>query len=149
MNIRKANLQDASIVNGFLTKLIHDEKKYDSNINDKCEIKEFYENMISNDDSCILIAEYENKIVGYLYGFIVNDGDTCINLTSKLDALYVEEEYRNKGIANSLIDEFKKWSRTKNIKIIEVSVCNENESAINLYSKHNFKSIKTVMITEI
>ena len=40
--IRKAKIDDVSSINKLLTKLIHDEKKYDSNINEKCEITCFY-----------------------------------------------------------------------------------------------------------
>ena len=147
--IRNAEIEDASIIDKFLTKLIHDEKKYDSNIDEKCEITNYYENLILKDNNIVLVAEINNKIIGYLYGFIINNGNTCINLTSKLDALYVEEEYRNKSVANSLINEFKKWCELKNVKNIEVSVCSKNESAVNLYNKNGFTSIKMIMSVEI
>ena len=47
-------MADVKIANSFLTKLIHDEKKYDSNINENCIISSFYENFVENEQNCIL-----------------------------------------------------------------------------------------------
>ena len=77
--IRKATLNDVSTLNNFLTLLIRDEKKYDSNINELCVVKDFYENIISNDSNIILVAVANDKIVGYLFGYIANMGDSYID----------------------------------------------------------------------
>lgn len=147
--IREANLDDSKIANKFLTKLIVDEKKYNSNINEKCVVKEFYEHFISREGYIMLIAEVDNKIVGYLYGFIENTGDTYINKISKLEALYVEVKYRKHGIAKKLVEEFKKWSIKNEVKCIEVQVCSKNEEAFNLYTKNGYKDIKTTLYNDI
>lgn len=147
--IRNAEIEDTKKIDEFLTKLILDERKYDPNINENCEITNYYENIISKEDTCILVAEYDRKLVGYLYGFIKNDGDTCISLVSKLDALYVEEDFRNMNIGNNLIEEFKKWCLTRNVKNIEVNLWQNNEIAFKLYSKHGFKPSKITMNVEI
>ena len=85
--IRKAELKDTKEANNLLTLLIRDEKQYDSSINEKCVISGFYENMISNDSNILLVAEIDNKIIGYLFGYIVDNGNTYLDRVSKLDAL--------------------------------------------------------------
>ena len=114
-NIRKASVVDAKELNYLLTLLIKDEKQYDNNINDSFVITKYYEDLLQSDACISLVAEINNKIIGYLYGYIKNDEDTCIELTSKLDALYIKEEYRGQGISKSLINEFKSWSKSKNV----------------------------------
>lgn len=148
-NIRKASVDDAKELNYLLTLIIKDEKQYDENINDSFVITNYYEDLLQSDACISFVAEINNKIIGYLYGYIKNDGDTCIELTSKLDALYIKEEYRGQGIAKSLINEFKNWSRSKNVKYIEVQVLNDNTSAKALYAKQNFLPFKTTLITKL
>lgn len=149
MKITKANYDDAMCANELLTKLIKDEKKYDDNINENCNVTSFYERIYNSDGVCLLVAKENNFVTGYLYGYIENNGDTYINLVGVLDALYVREEYRCKGVATKLIKEFKLWSIKHNAKEIEVKVLNDNINAINLYRKIGFKNVKTIMNLKI
>ena len=142
--IRKANINDSIKLNELLTKLIRDEKKYDNNINEEFIVNSFYENIIDKNNNYLLVGEFSNKIVGYLYGYIIDDGDTVINKVAKIDALYIEEEYRHLGIGSSLINEFKKIVQEENIKYIEVNVCNNNKEAISTYKNNNFNEIKAI-----
>jgi len=142
--IRKANINDSIKLNELLTKLIRDEKKYDNNINEEFIVNSFYENIIDKKNNYLLVGESSNKIVGYLYGYIIDDGDTVINRVAKIDALYIEEEYRHLGIGSSLINEFKEIIKEENIKYIEVNVCNNNKEAISTYKNNNFNEIKAI-----
>jgi ribosomal protein S18 acetylase RimI-like enzyme len=145
MIIRKANENDAKDLNWLLTLLIRDEKKYDDNINENFVVTNMYENYIEDQNRCILVAEENNKIIGYLYGYYENNDLTINNRICFLDALYVNENYRNKGIANQLINLFKKWCIDNNAKTIEVNVCSKNINAKNLYSNQNFITTKETM----
>ena len=142
--IRKANINDSIKLNELLTKLIRDEKKYDNNINEEFIVNSFYENIIDKKNNYLLVGESSNKIVGYLYGYIIDDGDTVVNKVAKIDALYIEEEYRHLGIGSSLINEFKEIIKEENIKYIEVNVCNNNKEAIFTYKNNNFNEIKAI-----
>ncbi len=145
IDIIKADYKSALAVNGLLTKLIVDEKKYDENINENCIVKSLYENFFDNEDVCLLIAKKSKKLVGYIYGYIQNNGDSKLKKVGVLDALYVEEEFRNNGIAQSLIDGFKKWAEDKKLSYLELKVCKDNLKAIKLYEKMGFKMSKIIM----
>ena len=138
--IRKANINDAKRLNELLTLLIRDEKKYDSNINLECKINAYYEYIIDKENNYLLVSEVSNNIIGYLYGKIMDDGDTVIDKVAKIDALYVEENYRHQGIGSSLINEFK--------KIIEVNACNDNKEAITTYKNNGFNEIKAITMRQ-
>ena len=119
IEILKATTKEMALeANKFLTKLIRDEKKYDNNINENCIINSYYENVYMKNDKCLLLAKINKKYVGYLYGFIINTGETTLEKQAKLDALYTDEEYRENKIGQELINEFKKWAKSKNIKYI-------------------------------
>lgn len=141
--IRKANINDTKRLNELLTLLIKDEKKYDSNINEKFKVKSFYEYIIDKKDNYLLVAESSNNIIGYLYGTIINDGDTVINKVAKIDALFIEEKYRHLGIGTSLINEFKKQVKDK-VKYLEVNTFKNNKEAISTYKNNGFKEIKSI-----
>ena len=143
--IKKATMNNIRKANELLTRLIIDEKKYDDNINEKCVVREFYERIINDDNSCIYFAIANKTIVGYIYGFIQNNGGTYIDMVAQLDAMYVDIDYRKLGIGNALINEFKKWAKDKGAKYIEVKVCNKNNEAISLYHRNNFHEVKTIM----
>lgn len=146
IEILKADSKKMALeANKYLTKLICDEKKYDENINEECVVNSLYDNFYMNDSACILLAKDEEQYVGYLFGTMMDIGDTYIEKKAKLDAMFVDEEYRGNKIGEKLIDEFKIWSKEKGVKYIELTVCNGNSSAINLYKNKGFKDIKITM----
>ncbi len=146
IEILKVNSKEMALeANKYLTKLIHDETKYDENINEKCVVNSLYDNFYMNENVCILLAKVEKQYVGYLFGTVMDTGDAYINTQAKLDAMFVDEKYRGNKIGKKLIDDFKKWANEKGVKYIELTVCNNNCSAINLYKNSGFKNIKIVM----
>ncbi len=140
MIIRKANYNDVKILNNFLTLLIQDERQYDLGIDENFIVTNMYENYIEDSNKLIAVAEENNEIIGYLYGIIKPKDNTYQYIIAKLDALYVDNNYRNQGIATSLIEYFKKWAISKNAHKIEVNVWSNNIKAKRLYEKANFKT---------
>ena len=145
MEIRKARMEDAKELNSLLTLLIRDEGQYDKNINMNFEVTNMYENYINDPNRIILVALIDNKIVGYIYGFKQFKDDVFTKDIGILDALYVKEDYRTLGVANSLIKEFKKWAQEMALKEIEVNVLVANTKAHNLYLKNDFKTFSEKM----
>lgn len=140
--IREIQENEIDKANQLLNQLIIDEKKYDNNINENYIIKNYYQNRKT--DSCIFVATLDNKIVAFLFGYIIEEA-LFIDRKAVLDALYVTEKNRKNGLANLLINSFKSWCSEKNIEIIEVTVCKNNFSAFNLYQKNGFDIFKYTM----
>ena len=149
MIIRKANYNDVKKLNNFLTLLIRDEKQYDLGIDENFVVTNMYENYIEDSNKLIIVAEENNEIVGYLYGIIKPKDDTYKYIIAKLDALYIDNNYRNKGIATSLIDHFKKWAISKDANRLEVNVWSNNIKAKHLYEKNNFKTTSETLTVDI
>ena len=85
------------------------------------------ENLIKEDNSFIYTYIIDNKVCGYL--MVLDSIDVY-----EILAIATIEEYRNKGIAQKLLDKIK----TKNIFL---EVRESNQIAINFYKKNNFKEI--------
>lgn len=143
IEIKKYDQENADICNKFLTKLINDETKYDENLKNNIIINNYYNKL--NENSVIYIAFINNKVVGYIYGYVTED-IFVKEKTAKLDALYVLEEYRGNKIASKLIEEFKNWCFSKKVKYIEVTAWNDNIDATKIYLKHGFLPKKSTYI---
>ena len=84
----------------------------------------------------------ENKIVGGI-GVIDNDFHERKDLFPNLCALYVEEEYRNKGIGGNLLKMAVKDLKSKGIN--KVYLITEH---INYYERYGFKFLTMVKTTD-
>ena len=92
--------------------------------------KEKY-NPIINDYTFILAYKLNNDYVGFLIYQLLYENAEIIDI-------YLEEEYRNKGIAKSL---FNKMFDNKNIKKVTLEVKKDNKNAILLYNSLGFKPV--------
>jgi len=89
--------------------------------------KGYIETLIKGDNSFIYIYLIENKICGYL--MVLDSIDVY-----EILAIATIEEYRNKGIAQELLDKIK-------TKDIFLEVRESNQVAISFYKKNKFKEI--------
>lgn len=126
------NVVDANRCDELLTKLIQDERQYNDTIDENYIVKNHFNKML-NDENIIILAYYINKII---VGYILirrTDNNTCL-----LDGLYVEKEYRNKGIGKSLLTEAILRIKNMNIKYIDINVMYHNIIAKHIYEKLGF-----------
>ena len=89
--------------------------------------KNYLDTLIKGNNSFIYIYLIDDKVCGYL--MVLDSIDVY-----EILAIATIEEYRNKGIAQKLLDKIK----TKNIFL---EVRESNQIAINFYKKNNFKEI--------
>lgn len=89
--------------------------------------KTYLETLIKADNSFIYAYIIENKVCAYL---MVLDSIDIYEIL----AIATVKEYRNKGIAQELLDKIK-------TKDIFLEVRESNQIAINFYKKNNFKAI--------
>lgn len=89
--------------------------------------KESTENLVKADNSFIYAYLIDEKVCGYL--MVLDSIDVY-----EILAIATVEEYRNKGIAQELLEKIK-------TKDIFLEVRESNKKAINFYKKNNFKQI--------
>lgn len=70
MKLRDATPADAARLDELLTKLIHDEAQYDSNLNASYVVTDNYLDRIGLEGHKLLLIEDEGEIVAFLYGFL-------------------------------------------------------------------------------
>lgn len=136
MIVRILDEEKANRCDELLKKLIHDEKQYNPLINENFIVKDYFKNVIKDEKNFLLGYEINEKIVGYTYFKFINNDEGTGYL---IDGLFVEEEYRNKGIAKTLISEGFKRINKNEIDFIDINVMSKNSIAFNLYKSFGFE----------
>jgi len=130
MIIKVNNDDDCKKCDEFLTLLIQDERKYDNTIDEKFVVNNYFINMI-NEENILLLYKNENKPIGYIFAKKIDN-------KYLIDGLYVDCDFRNKGIATKLIKEIiNEIYSLGNFKIY-ITVLKENKIALELYEKMGF-----------
>ena len=130
MIIKVNSIDDCKICDNFLTLLIQDERKYDNTIDEKFVVKDYFINMINN-QNILLLYKNENKPIGYIFAKKIDD-------KYLIDGLYIDINFRNKGIATKLIKVIIKEIYSLGDYEILINVLKENKVAVNLYKNIGF-----------
>lgn len=120
----------------LLTKLIEDERKYNNKINEFFIVEDYFKNVINDDNNILLCYKIDENVVGYIFFKYINNIDGVGYL---IDGLFVEEAYRNKGIAKSLISEGLKRIDSIKKDFIDIKVMANNKIAMKLYESFGFE----------
>ena len=99
----------------------------------------------------LFIAEYNNKIVGYLICYLnkAEDNWKIFSLRKneeyiKLDALYIEKKFRKKGIGKLLMKEFLR--ENSKMKTFLFADNKKLQKLVNFYKKFKFKPVYVAML---
>lgn len=130
MIVKVNSIEDCKICDNFLTLLIQDERKYDNTIDEKFVVKDYFINMINN-QNILLLYKKENKPIGYIFAKKIDD-------KYLIDGLYVDFNFRNKGIATKLIKEIIIEIYLLGDYKIFINVLKKNKVAVSLYKNIGF-----------
>ncbi|QQM26132.1 GNAT family N-acetyltransferase [Elizabethkingia sp. M8] len=134
MMIRLATLQDLE----SLTLIFEKYRDFYKKQGDYEGAKSFLKERISNNQSVIYIAEADGKTIGFtqLYPLF---SSTRMKKLWLLNDLYVEEEYRQKGISIALIDKAKELCRETGACQLSLETSKTNMVGNNLYPTTDFQ----------
>ena len=128
MNVRQISSKDQDQLSRLYHSLYSDEK----NIKSK-SIPFDNANLVN----LLLVAELDKKLIGFIWGYFITLG---IRRYGYVEDLFVEEDYRNKGIATALLVALKDKFIELKVETVFVTTEKENENAINLYLREGFQS---------
>jgi L-amino acid N-acyltransferase YncA len=88
---------------------------------------------------CRLIALVDNKVVGW--AALSNVSGRCVYSGVAEVSVYVDSNYRGKGIGDCLLNSLIKESEKCEIWTLQAGIFPENISSISLHHKHGFRTI--------
>lgn len=111
-------------------------KKIDSlfpiKLSDKTDLSNLTEKFLSL--GTIFSISENNEIVGLIAGY----NNDILNHNAYISVLAVLPEYQGRGYASTLLIEFEKICKQKNMRRIEVYTHKTNFGAIKMYKKNNY-----------
>lgn len=145
VEIKQLPKKDYVKVKKHLAKLLaYEHNNFDKNIRiDRKGQQTSFRNMnsaLQKRKGALFVAVEGSGIIGYSMGFIIKKSEESCKWedTGYFDELFVEEEYRNKGVGSRLATALINWFGENNIKIINIQAYAQNPS-IGLYRKLGFK----------
>ena len=145
MIIREATKDDCAKLDILLTKLIRYEVQYDSNLNHEYVVENNYSERLDWPGHKAFVAEVNGEVEGFVYGFVYQIPEMYLRSIAIADALYVEEAYRNRGIATKLFRTFINYAAEQGALRIELKVMSDNEKAMRIYEALGFRETKKYM----
>ena len=129
--ITKVNsIDECKICDNFLTLLIQDERKFDNTIDENFVVSNYFINML-NGQNILLLYKKGNTPIGYIFAKKIND-------KYLIEGLYIDINFRNKGIATKLIKEIIREIYLFGDYEIFINALKKNKVAVNLYKNNGF-----------
>lgn len=150
INTRPAILDDLETLLVFEQGLIAAEKPLDPFLKDGEMIYYNIPQLISQENTHLIVAVLENELVGCGYikiapsrGYHKNSSHGYIGF------MYVKPAFRGRKISTLILNALKGWAKTKNLKELRLDVYCNNHEAIKPYEKFGFKNSMIDMRMEI
>lgn len=138
--IRKANSLDIETLVELLTVLFTIET--DFTIDTELQRRGLSLMLKRPDQSCILVAEYNTKVIGMCTGqLLVSTAEGGLKVL--VEDLVVQVDFRGSGIGSKLLFEIQKWATQYGAKRLDLLADHHNSQALNFYKKENW------LITEL
>ncbi len=140
IKIRPAHLKDLDILLAFEQAIIEYERPMVTNMmTDKFHYYDLRELVIS-ENAQVVVAEQNGQLIGSGYAKQERSRNYLINeFHSFLGFMYIAPEFRGMGINQLIIDNLIQWSKDRGLRVVCLTVFNENDSAVKAYQKLGFK----------
>ncbi|MCH5598815.1 GNAT family N-acetyltransferase [Niabella ginsengisoli] len=146
ITIRKASIDDLSVLLEFEQGIVEAERPYDSTMIEAHFHYYDIEEMLKREDCAIVVAEVDGQLVASGSARI-QKGKPYNNFNSYafLGFMYVSPAFRGQGLNQKIVDSLLEWSQSKGLTEVRLQVYSENNNAIRAYEKIGFKPILTEM----
>jgi ribosomal protein S18 acetylase RimI-like enzyme len=120
-------------------------KNYDKHV--KEDVKKYMK--LNPREAIIFVAEENEKLIGYIYGRILNRPKMIYNRVGIIEDWFVEEKYRNLKIGELLWNKLISWFKMEKCKCLELDVYPTNRKAIDIYHKLGFIDKSLILIKKL
>ena len=149
--IRPIEEADRPVVISLWEEFIDYHKKREIEFNLVDEASKVYSSylneILKKQDNCLLVAEVEGNIAGYILGGILKTtGFFKHDKIGRITEIFVREDYRKNSIADSLLEEIIEWFRERGILRIETDYYIKNKGAELLWKKTGFVPERTFLV---
>lgn len=111
------------------------------------DLTDEFENIVDTDDSVIFLACENGKLIGFAqcqlrYDYVEGTNSSPVGY---LEGIFVQEEYRNKGCAKSLLKECEKWAISKDCSEFASDCELNNNNSLKFHLKTEFTEVNRII----
>lgn len=152
--VRRATKKDARTVAEFAIKLFAQHRQYDSHrfaeIASIAGAEQFYASQTEAENAVVLVAELENKIVGFAYlQYEALDYSNLLENAARLHDLYVDESVRGQNAGTLLIEKSIEIAKQFGADKLMLSVAAKNIYAKDFFERGGFKETMVEMMLSL
>jgi len=114
--------------------------------------REYYERKINSivnkksDINCSLVCEIDGKVVGFMMGYLFFGEFGIADTTATIDGLGVHPDFRGRGVASEILDQFAMNMKAAGVKKIYTLVNWDDFSLEKFFSRQKFVPSKRINI---
>lgn len=112
-------------------------------------MRRFLADLSSSSHSCLLIAERDGKMIGFLSGEL-REGSPAFEPKSwaAVEDVYVAPDHRSSGVGRALFEEYQKWAQRKGAHGVSLQVAAGNARARKFYEELGFREVSVYEVRE-
>ena len=140
IHVRRAEPNDLAVLLEFEQRVIEEERPYNDAI--RASDVKYYDipGLLTDPDSCLLVAEVDGRVVGSGYAKVQASRSVFVHdKHTSLGFMYVEPDFRGKGINKVIIESLLEWSEGRGVPDFYLGVYADNRPAVRAYEKVGFK----------
>ena len=156
MNIRRAEPRDVEALGELGAALMRTHYAFDAHRflapGDRAEsgYAHFLGSQLADDESIVLVAEQEDRIVGYVYAAVEPLSwkelrDEC----GYIHDLLVADEARRTGVGDALLSRAIEWLKARGMPRVVLGTAAQNETARRLFERRGFRATMIEMTLEL
>jgi GNAT superfamily N-acetyltransferase len=138
-SVRAATGADLPLLRRFKQALVAAERPFDPTL--KSGELHYYdlEALLTSPDTCLLVAVAAGRVIGSGYARLVA-AEPFLQHThyAHLGFMYVEPEYRGRGINARLLEALRQWAAAQGVSELRLKVYAQNTAARQAYEKFGF-----------
>lgn len=138
--VRRAKQEDLSVLLEFEQGIIKAERPMDPTLAaDPISYYDIFE-LIASNDAEVIVVMHNYRVIAAGYAKIKKALPYLKHeYYSYLGFMFTEPDFRGRGVNKLIVDELRKWSLSKGLKEIRLTVYDDNPGAIRAYEKVGFK----------
>ena len=146
MVITLQNNHDANVVNK-LSKIVLKQMNFIGAEHDSAKVDCAIKNALDKNGKSIFFVKINEKeeFIGFVFGNVCSGLETGADYLW-INELYVEPEYRRKGIAAEIFTFIERWAKDKGIKYIATMTGEKNKTALKFYKKMSYDLEKVIWV---
>jgi ribosomal protein S18 acetylase RimI-like enzyme len=112
-------------------------------------MRRFLADMANSGYSFLFVAAARDRTVGFISGELRQGSPTFLPKTwASVDDVFVEPEYRNRGMGRALLQSVQSWAQERGADGISLQVAAANSRARKFYEELGFREISVYQVLE-